>query len=143
MEDHKKIYAVIDTNVVVSALLAKYEKLPPSLILKYIFELIIIPVYNNEILAEYKDVLSRPKFNFSPEKVEGLLETIQQIGLNVDKVEVDNSVFPDPKDIVFFEVKMAVDDSYLITGNIKHFPSHTMVVTPALMIEILKDKRII
>ena len=36
----------------------------------------------------------------------------------------------DPKDVVFYEVAMSKDDSYLVTGNTKHFPAVRRVVTP-------------
>ena len=45
--------------------------------------------------------------------------------------------FPDPTDIVFYEVAMSKEDAYLVTGNKKHFPNTPIVVTPAEMMEIL------
>ena len=45
----------------------------------------------------------------------------------------------DPKDVVFYEVAMSKDDSYLVTGNIKHFPAVRRVVTPNEMLEILNS----
>lgn len=39
--------------------------------------------------------------------------------------------------MVFYEVTLSVDETYLITGNIKHFPVKPFIVTPAQMIEIL------
>ena len=47
--------------------------------------------------------------------------------------------FPDPKDVVFYEVAMSKKDAYLVTGNKKHFPNKPIVVTPAEMVEILKE----
>ena len=52
-------------------------------------------------------------------------------------------MFPDPDDIVFYEVKMSVDDAYLITGNIKHFPKNPLVVTPLQMVEVLRRKGLV
>ena len=48
--------------------------------------------------------------------------------------------YPDPKDTVFYEVKMSKEDAYLVTGNIKHFPNKPFVVTPKEMIEILSAR---
>ena len=45
--------------------------------------------------------------------------------------------FPDPKDVVFYEVALSKEDAYLVTGNTKHFPLKPIVVTPAEMVEIL------
>jgi hypothetical protein len=44
---------------------------------------------------------------------------------------------PDEKDRPFYEVSLSKDDSYLVTGNLKHFPSTPKVVSPAEMIAIL------
>ena len=50
-----------------------------------------------------------------------------------------DEIFPDSKDIVFYEVAMSKDDTYLVTGNTKHFPKKPFVVTPAEMVEILNS----
>ena len=62
-----KYYAVIDTNVLVSAML-KVHSVPGS-ILEFAFEGLIIPVLNDEIEKEYRAVLSRPKFHLPDEVV--------------------------------------------------------------------------
>lgn len=48
--------------------------------------------------------------------------------------------FPDKDDIVFYEVTMSVESAYLVTGNIKHFPKKSFVVTPSRMVEILQER---
>lgn len=48
--------------------------------------------------------------------------------------------FPAPKDTVFYEVALSKEESYLITGNTKHFPKTPIVVTPTEMLEVLKKK---
>ncbi len=48
--------------------------------------------------------------------------------------------FPDPKDVVFYEVALSKEDAYLVTGNIKHFPKKPFVVTPAEMLAILEGR---
>lgn len=47
--------------------------------------------------------------------------------------------FLDPKDIVFYEVALSKEGSFLVTGNTKHFPKTPIVVTPAELLEIIKD----
>lgn len=133
-----KCYAVIDTNVLVSALL-KWDSIPGQVVQQtYAHE--IIPVFNDSILQEYKEVLSREKFHFPKETVEFLLSRLKTIGENMTTVESLVGNFPDPKDVVFFEVTMEknkTDDAFLVTGNLKHFPKHPKVVTPAEMLRIL------
>ena len=140
MKYQDKIYAVIDTNVLVSSYFSKDGSSNPSLIVKSIFQNKIVPVFNDEIINEYRNVLYRAKFQFSAELIENLLDTIIQLGIKIEHGKQTDEYFPDPKDIVFYEVKMAVDDSYLVTGNIKHFPKEPLVVTPVQMLNILKEK---
>ena len=132
-----RIYAVIDTNVLVSALLSSTPNNNPLLVLANVYLGRIVPVFNCEILAEYREVLSREKFHLDQETIDEALHTILLYGLNMERVEVPGEFFPDPKDIVFYEVKMSKEGAYLVTGNIKHFPSNPLVVTPKEMVEIL------
>ena len=132
-----KIYAVIDTNVLVSALLISEKQSNPLLVFKAITDEKIVPLFCDEILNEYREFLSRDKFTFTREFIEKALDVFINNGINVSRVQTNDFEFPDPKDIVFFEVSMAVDDSYLVTGNIKHFPQISKVVTPAEMVAIL------
>ena len=133
-----KIYAVIDTNVIVSALLAKNNKSNPSLVYEAVLDGTIIPVYNDDILNEYRDVLSRRnKFPFREEDTENVANLVVRTGLKLERTTTLEDVFPDPKDIVFYEVTLSKDDAYLVTGNIKHFPKKPFVVTPAEMVAII------
>ena len=56
-----KCYAVIDTNVLVSALLAKHENSATVKVVNHLFDGTVIPVFSELILAEYGDVLRRKK----------------------------------------------------------------------------------
>ena len=97
----------------------------------------ITPVFNDEIIEEYQVVLSREKFHLNPQDIDTALSAITDYGLNLERTpDVDES-FPDPKDLVFYEVKMSKDDAYLVTGNTKHFPKKPFVVTPREMVHIL------
>ena len=133
-----KYYAVIDTNVLVSALLKSASI--PGIVARESLEGQIIPLLNDEIIAEYRAVLSRPKFKFSPEAVELIIDGLIRRGIFLDAAPTDEWVI-DPKDVVFYEVVMEArkeNDAYLVTGNIKHFPTKRFVVTPKEMLEILE-----
>lgn len=133
-----KYYAVLDTNVLVSALLGASRLSNPTKVLKAVTENKLVPLYNNEIIGEYKDVLSRKKFPFSEAQIDSVLQVILTDGLYVDRTTAIDEVFPDPKDIVFYEVSLSKDGSYLVTGNLKHFPCKSSIVTPAEMVELLE-----
>ena len=136
-------YAVIDTNVLVSALLSneRYTS-PPLKILDYIYTGVITPIYNEAIMSEYEDVLHREKFHFAQELVSEILSRIKYAGITFSSIE-SGETFIDKKDIVFFEVAYAYntmeeDKAYLVTGNSKHFPIATFVVTPAQFVNIVE-----
>ena len=134
------IYVVIDTNVLVSALLAKNDDVATVQILKKMIMGEIIPVYSREIIFEYKDVLNRKKFNFSKQLVNYFIDFIEKFGIFSDpkKLNID---FVDIKDLPFYEVVMNKEDKehYLVTGNIKHFPKEPFIVTPRELIDILNS----
>ena len=135
-----KYYAVIDTNVLISATL-KQDSVPGSIV-GLAFAGLIIPVLNNEIEKEYREVLSRPKFHLPEDIIGTIIDAFRRRGLYVDAEEIDIEL-PDPKDRVFYEVVMEErkeEDAYLVTGNIKHFPEKPYIVTPRQMLDIiLKD----
>lgn len=135
----KQILAVIDTNVIVSALLSHDGKSNPSIVLTNVISGNITPLYNEDIISEYKDVLSRDKFPFRQEDVESTIDLFVKKGILIDSTVPIKENYPDLDDVVFYEVAMSMDGTYLVTGNIKHFPINSMVVTPAEMVEILKD----
>ena len=130
------IHAVIDTNVLVSALLTSKSDTATVQVLEAIMNGQIIPLYNEEIISEYVIVLNRPTFNFSEEKVDLYINAIIQKGLLASRIPSDID-FPDADDAVFYEVALSKEDAYVVTGNLKHFPKTPIVVTPAEMIEIL------
>lgn len=133
------LYAVIDTNVFVSAFLK--ENSIPRYIVDYMYAGKIIPIYNEEIIAEYSAVLHRSKFCFPTESVDIAVSAIQQIGLKIDGISIQEPI-PDPKDIVFYAVTLNARkqfETYLITGNIKHFPVTPFVVTPRQFLDVFDE----
>lgn len=133
-----KFYAVIDTNVIVSAVISKHLESNPAKIIKAIVQERIVPLFNDEILDEYREVLSRPKFHLTQTRIDTVLKAIITDGLNLDRTPTEGVDFPDPKDIVFYEIALSKEDSYLVTGNVKHFPIKPFVVTPAEMVKIME-----
>jgi len=132
------IYAVIDTNVIVSAYITKNLLAVTSKVWAAVLQGKIIPVYSDEIIDEYIDVLHRKKFDIPEYLIKWAIDRILMNGIRGERVPSAEK-FPDPKDIVFYEVAMSKEDAYLVTGNKKHFPDTPIVVTPAEMVEILKE----
>ena len=134
----KRYYAVIDTNVLVSALLSSNTESPTVVLLDMIVNRTIIPLYNEEIIQEYNEVLGRSKFHFTQERFDAVLKAIRS-GISADRTPTEWD-FPDEDDVVFYEVALSVDEAYLVTGNIRHFPPVSKVVTPAEMLQIIQNK---
>ena len=130
------IYAVIDTNVIVSAMFAKHDDSSTVVVLKHVLSRDIQPLYNDDIIAEYREVLSRQSFSFDIKKVDKLINSLKLLGQNTARTPFPQSML-DEKDRVFYEVTLSKDNAYLVTGNQKHFPKTPIVVTPAEMLEIL------
>jgi len=99
----------------------------------------IVPLYNAEIFEEYHTVLSRPRFGFPTNVIDAALDVILQKGISLERTKSDE-IFPDPKDIVFYEVALSKEGSYLVTGNVKHFPKTPIVVTPAELLKIIDSE---
>lgn len=129
-------YAVIDTNVMVSAMISHNAASPTVKVVETISQGALVPLYNEEIITEYNDVLSRAKFGFLHLSVARLIRTMMDKGIMMERI-FSGGVFPDASDTVFYEVALSKEGSYLVTGNKKHFPKAPIVVTPAEMMEIL------
>ena len=134
-----KIYAVIDTNVLVSALFSISGNSSPSIIIRKIIDGVITPLYNEDILSEYEEVLNRAKFPFRKADIEWLISTFLDFGISLGRTAISDEVFIDKDDIVFYEVALSKEESFLITGNIRHFPKKPFIVTPAEMLTIIDE----
>ena len=134
-------YAVIDTNVFISALLSKREDSATVRVLEAMFDGTIVPLYHNDILAEYDEVLHRSKFHFKEESIQIVINAIKQYGIEVFP-KPTGEILTDMDDLIFYEVVMEKRDenAYLVTGNQKHYPIKEFIVTPAEMMEIIERK---
>lgn len=140
--DFLKIYAVIDTNVLVSA--ALNHKSIPALVIEKIFNGTITPLLHPDIVKEYRNVLKIPKFKFDNTVVDTLIDSIISKAVFIDPEHVNESL-PDPKDAIFYEVVMSAKDnsfseSYLVTGNLKHFPIKPYIINPRDFLTILENQ---
>lgn len=132
------VYAVIDTNVLVAALLTKNSDSATVRVLESIADGLITPLYHKDILQEYREVLCRANFKFSKEKVYTIIDLFVEYGVEVFP-KPTGEILIDMDDLVFYEVAMEKreDGSYLVTGNLKHYPVKDFIVTPSEMMTIL------
>ena len=84
--------------------------------LELAFDGVIVPVLNEDIVAEYRNVLARPKFHLTAEIIEDVISDITERGVFVDAETLEWDL-PDAKDKVFYEVVMEErksEDAYLV-----------------------------
>lgn len=132
------ICAVIDTNVLVSALLSENPESATVQVLRKILKGEIVPLFSRDIMSEYSSVLRRSKFGFDPETVDILLTAISEKGIEIDP-NPTGATLPDMFDLPFYEVAVEKRDegAYLVTGNLKHFPKEPFIVTARQLLEIM------
>lgn len=135
-----KFHVVLDTNVLVSALISKNPESATVVLLQRIFvDDRIVILLNEEIFDEYFDVLHRPKFDIDSSKVDFVLDWLKSASINVIPTKSDYSL-PDQKDVMFVEVSLSVPGSKIVTGNRKHFPGIENVLSPAEFLELIENE---
>ncbi len=137
MINNKKYNVIIDTNVIISALLTNNTDSSTFKVLKLFFDNEIVLYYSEQIMNEYFEVLSRKKFNFDENLIESIREAIEKFGIEITPENKDVLMI-DIKDKPFYELVMdeQIDDAKLVTGNIKHFPIQTNIMTPSQFMEM-------
>ena len=126
------VYAVIDTNIFVSALITHNSNASTARVLESLFLHRIIPLYNDDIIKEYDEVLHRAKFKLSEEQISTVIEHVKENGIDSSRFPYAGEM-PDEDDRVFYEVCLSKEDSFLVTGNLKHFPKEPQVITVVLV----------
>lgn len=130
------IYAVIDTNVLVSALITHNPEAATAKVVRLLLEQSFIPMYDSDIIAEYQEVLHREKLKIHPEVADALISYIIEHGIEASRTTFAE-IMPDEDDRVFYEVALSNEDSSLVTGNLKHYPTSPRVISPAEFMDVI------
>jgi len=109
---------VLDTNVLVSALLNPHGA--PGAVLQLVYAGEIVVLFDDRVLSEYRDVLGRPKLRISPREAEFTVDFIEGEGIRVSAPHLDLELV-DPDDLPFIEIAQASHADALVTGNARHF----------------------
>ena len=110
---------VLDTNVLVSAFLKPASD--AARVLRLVLQRDLDIVLNDHILAEYMEVLSRPRFGLDQRKVREVLDYLRSVGTVAPAVAASFRL-PDPDDEPFLEAAVGGRAQFLVTGNKRHFP---------------------
>lgn len=125
-------FVVLDTNVLVSAMISHLDHGHPASLLRRLVRREFVPVYSRAIMEEYEEVLRRKKFGFCSEDVDAVLSMLRLYGMCEERLRgmTGLPLCSEPDDQVFYDLVHSTD-SLLITGNTKHFPVENRVCTPA------------
>lgn len=128
---------VLDTNVLVSGMLQPLGN--PAQVLSLALSGAIEVCHDARILAEYAEVLARPRFKFDPVRVREILGKLDTDGVAVDATGQPSLELPDPDDEPFLAVALASAADFLVTGNLADYPKQKCkgchVVSPAQFME--------
>ena len=130
------IRAVIDTNVLVSALLSPSGN--EALIVLAVHQGMIRPCFSEQVLQEYATVLARPRFAFRLDEIDALLAMFRSKG-ELFFPEESPALSPDPADTKFLDCALVARADFIVTGNKRDFPGSpygtTRVVNAAELID--------
>ena len=129
---------VLDTNVLVSGILSPNG--PPAAVLRALLTERVTLCFDERIVSEYRDVLTRTKFAFDRELVEELIGFLESAGSPTLATPLAVTL-PDPWDQMFVEVAVSSNADCLVTGNLRHFPeparAGVRVVSPREFLDVL------
>ena len=132
---------VLDTNVIVSGLLSPFG--PPGEIVRMVSSGTLILCVDARLLAEYDEVLARPKFGFDQDSVAAFLDYMDFKSEVIASQPLDHRL-PDLDDEPFLEVALAAGADCLVTGNLVHFPADlrvgATVLSPAEFMAALRGR---
>jgi putative PIN family toxin of toxin-antitoxin system len=127
-----KLRVVLDTNVIVSALLSPLGN--PAKIYKMFLTEVLTLVYSEDILDEYRDVLLRPRLKIPADDINIVFSAINQYGECVEPTPSTEDMI-DESDRIFYDTSKS-SGAYLITGNTKHYPQEAFILTPREFLEL-------
>jgi putative PIN family toxin of toxin-antitoxin system len=136
---------VVDTNVLVSALLTPGRaaaKLLEGHVLVDDDGRSVTLLLDGRIVAEYREVLARPRFAFEPELVDDLVAALEAVAIFVDAPAIESTPTPED-DRPFLEVAVAGAADAIVTGNKKHYPETggIEVLGPGELLSRLEDEK--
>lgn len=144
MVTQKKLKVVLDTNIIVSALLFHGEL---SGLVRLWKNGTFIPVVSKDTFDEFRAVLHYPKFSLTAPEIDALLkEEILPYIKVVDLTATITGICSDPHDDKFLSCAVSASADYIVTGDrqfrsLKEFQA-IKIVTPAEFMRILENMQL-
>ena len=126
---------VIDTNVVVSPALKDRD--PEAVILFVASQGDTEWIVSPEIMAEYRDVLSRPKFGLPDDIRQKWFDMLDALTVTFD-IDLDMDFPRDRKDAKFLACAVAVGADYFVTGDRDFSEAQKLLSTTILSVAQFK-----
>ena len=131
---------VLDTNVLVSGV--RSPNGPPAAVLRALLTERVALCFDERIVSEYRDVLTRGKCSFDRDLVDELIRFLEAAGSPTLAAPLGVTL-PDPWDAMFIEVAISSEADFLVTGNLERFPEKAgagvRVVSPREFLDALVD----
>ena len=125
---------VIDTNVFISAILIKFGN--PRKIFEKLLNGEFILIESEELLAELRDVLIRPKFNFiTADEKEHFIKNLLSLCKIIEPKQKLDIIKNDPDDNVVLETAVQGNADYIISGD-----EHLLILKEFKGIKIISPK---
>ena len=138
---------IIDTNVVIAGLPTANGAGPFAVILNGMLHADFAFAVSDALLAEYRDVLSRPelraRLQLDETQVESMVSTLARQAIAVEPVPAQRA--PDPDDQFLWELLAARDDLQLVTRDKLLLGSSKMrgrVIPPEVFVERMSLRRL-
>lgn len=140
---HPVVRIVLDTNIVIAAFLSPLGA--PAQVVDLVLAGEIVLLLDDRVLDEYREVARRPKFGFSRDDVDRVLDVIATYAERVIAPPLSVKL-PDASDLPFLEVAVAGAAEALVTGNVRHFTPrsgrhHMRIVTARQFLDVLRQAR--
>jgi putative PIN family toxin of toxin-antitoxin system len=133
------IRVVLDTNVIVSALLVPHGTQASVLLLALLGHIALY--VSRSVLNEYEEVLRRPRLKLQPKSIDAALASIRRVAHLVEPTQTV-SISSHESDNRFLECAQTAEANYIVTGNTRHFPQRhgeTRTVTGRQFLDILAE----
>jgi len=124
---------VIDTNILISAILSPKGNSAQIMTLISLNELQLI--FCSKILDEYTKVLAYERLKIPVQAQNKIIKGINKLGILIEP-PLSTIHLPDESDRIFYDTARA-SGAILITGNMKHFPAESFIMTPADYIKMI------
>ena len=127
-----EITAVYDTNVLISAFIGRGA---PHKALNAVYAGKVRLVISPDMLLEFEDVISRPKFNYTEKHIRRVLTVIFKVSKVVEPDFSVDIVKEDPTDNRVIEAAISGKAQYIVTGD-----SHLLSLKNVENVEIISVK---